>query len=112
MAATHNLTIECGATFLLEMVWSEDDTPKNLTGYAARMQVRKTHAAAPILDLTDGAGITLGTTGGEITIEVSSDDTTDLTEGNYVYDLELESGAGFVTRLLEGGVTIKPEVTR
>jgi hypothetical protein len=31
--------------------------------------------------------------------------------GNYVYDLELDSGAE-VTRLIQGGFQIQPEVTR
>jgi hypothetical protein len=29
-----------------------------------------------------------------------------------MYDLEIESGAGLVTRLLEGNVTLIPEVTK
>jgi hypothetical protein len=33
-------------------------------------------------------------------------------EGMYVYDLEITSGAGTVTRLMEGTVTVNPEVTR
>jgi hypothetical protein len=33
-------------------------------------------------------------------------------EAIYVYDLEIVSGSGTVTRLLEGEVTVNPEVTR
>ena len=33
-------------------------------------------------------------------------------EGIYVYDLEITSGGSTVTRLLQGEVTINPEVTR
>jgi len=33
-------------------------------------------------------------------------------EGIYVYDLEITSGSGIVTRLLEGEITTNPEVTR
>jgi hypothetical protein len=33
-------------------------------------------------------------------------------EAIYVYDLEIASGSGTVTRLLEGEVTVNPEVTR
>ena len=35
-----------------------------------------------------------------------------LEEGVYVYDIEITSGAGTVTRLMEGNVTVNPEVTR
>jgi hypothetical protein len=33
-------------------------------------------------------------------------------EGIYVYDVEIASGVGTVTRLMEGTVTVNPEVTR
>ena len=33
-------------------------------------------------------------------------------EAIYVYDLEITSGAGIVTRLLQGQITVNPEVTR
>ena len=33
-------------------------------------------------------------------------------EGMYVYDLEITSGSGTVSRLLEGEITTNPEVTR
>jgi hypothetical protein len=33
-------------------------------------------------------------------------------EGIYVYDVEMTSGAGTVTRVLQGRVTVTAEVTR
>jgi hypothetical protein len=33
-------------------------------------------------------------------------------EGMYVYDLEITSGSGTVTRVLQGNITVTPEVTR
>jgi hypothetical protein len=33
-------------------------------------------------------------------------------EAIYVYDVEITSGAGVVTRIMEGTVTVNPEVTR
>jgi hypothetical protein len=33
-------------------------------------------------------------------------------EGMYVYDIEITSGAGAVTRILQGKVTLTPQVTR
>ena len=33
-------------------------------------------------------------------------------EGMYVYDMEITSGSGSRTRLLQGEVTVNPEVTR
>lgn len=89
--------------------------PVNLAGYEARMQVRANLAAADtILDLTTdpGGGITLGGSEGVITITVDAADTAALNFTSAVYDLELLSPTGVVTRLMEGKVTLKKEVTR
>jgi hypothetical protein len=41
-----------------------------------------------------------------------SSTTAAIEEAIYVYDLEITSGAGIVTRLLQGQITVNPEVTR
>ena len=46
-------------------------------------------------------------------LELGSSTTTSMTAGRYVYDLEIHtSGDATVKRLLQGSVTINPEVTR
>lgn len=101
-----------GSTFSKTLVWSIDGVPVNLTGYTARMQVRSSYTSATaVVTLTNGSGITLGTTNGQITLTISAIATAAIAAGNYVYDLELTSG-GTVTRLLEGQFIVSPEVTR
>lgn len=60
---------------------------------------------------TLNAGITLGGTAGTIVITIDADYTSALNDGTYVYDLELTSSSGTVTRLLEGQFVVTPEVT-
>jgi hypothetical protein len=112
--ATLNLTFPQGATWSLALTWNDDDgDPINLTGYTARMQVRITYgAAATILSLANGSGITLGGAAGTITLSVAATTTATVNSGTYVYDLELQSGGGEVTRLVEGTLEVTPEVTR
>ena len=115
MSATkQDLLIEKGATFNLVVTWrDEDNVLVNLTDYTARMQIRETiDSATPIVDLTDGDGITLGGTSGTITITIDDAVTSAIVESIGVYDLELEDDSGFVTRLREGTVEFKGEVTR
>lgn len=109
-----NLVIEQGATFRRVLTWSIAGVAVNLTGYTARMQVRADYDAAPILSLTSdpGGGITLGGSAGTITVLASASLTAALTPGAYLYDLELESADGTVTRLLKGQATVDPEVTK
>lgn len=111
-AADYDLLIEQGATFDLSIVWKDNaDTPIDITGYSARMQIRKTYDSAPIISLTNGSGIVLGGVAGTIDITITDEQTTaiDILRGKY--DLELEL-AGVVTRLIQGTVEISREVTK
>lgn len=113
-AAQHDILIEQGATFTLNLVWKDSDgNPINITGYTARMQVRRKHADTAVLlnFTTENGAITLGGAAGTIDVEALAD-ITDGTVRAGVYDLELENGSGVVTRLIEGKVTVTPEVTR
>jgi hypothetical protein len=107
-----NLRMFQGATFRYALTWLEDDVPKNLTGYTARMQVRHTvDSLTTVVDIDTDNGITLGGEFGTIELEVPAEDTTDVPPGLYVYDLELVDG-DVVTRLVEGSFYVSPEVTR
>jgi hypothetical protein len=113
MAGSYNFTIEQGATFNLLMTWKIDNVAVNLTGYTARLQARiDVDETDTILSLTTGAGITLGGAAGTITLDQTATQTAVLPKGEYVYDLELQTSGGTVTRLLQGELNISAEVTR
>lgn len=113
MAGNYNFTIEQGATFNLLMTWRIDNVPVNLTGYTARLQARiDVDETDTILSLTTGAGITLGGAAGTISLDQTATQTALLPKGEYVYDLELQTSGGVVTRLLQGELNISAEVTR
>lgn len=110
----HDLCIPAGASFTRVIRWKADGDEVNLTGYTARMQIRPTAASATTtLSLTtENNRITLGGTAGTITLSISATDTAAIAAGRYVYDLELVSAGGIVTRLLQGVVTVSANVTR
>lgn len=112
-AGTYHIKIEQGATFALTLTYTDaNNAAINLTGYSARMQLRKNiNDDTAIVSLTDGAGITLGGATGTIEISIDANATAGLTATEGVYDLELVS-AGVVTRLLNGTYTVSREVTR
>ena len=111
-AADYDLLIEQGATFELSIVWKDNEgTPIDISGYSARMQIRKTYDSEPVINLTDGSGITLGGITGSIDISIDADTTDGLIINRGRYDLELESN-GIVTRLIQGTVEISKEVTK
>lgn len=111
----YNIVVKNGATFRRQMTWkTEAGNPINLTGYTAKLQIRKS-ANAPeavvTLDSSNGT-IELGGAAGTIVLNMSAAVTDAITLSNGVYDLELTSPTGFVTRLLFGSVTFVKGVTR
>lgn len=120
-AATYNFTIEQGTTFQKKLTWADDPTyptagsPIDITGYSARMHLREEVESPdpPILELTDVNGrIVIGGANGEIDLLIDDADTAALIIEAGVYDLEVESPAGVVTRLMQGRWTLSLEVTR
>jgi hypothetical protein len=113
MADTYNIQIDAGSTFQLQVSHlDDDDVAINLTGYSARMHIREDVTSEDtVLELTSSSGITITAATGTLDIAIAASVTKDLV-GPYVYDLEIESGAGVVDRLLQGSVTVNPEVTR
>ncbi len=111
----YDFTLYQGATFARVLTWKdENETPIDLTGYTARMHIRESQDAdaAFVTLTTENDGITLGDAAGTITLSISASDTAAITETSGVYDLELVSAGGIVTRLLAGEVLISKEVTR
>jgi len=119
-AAVADFTIEQGATWVQDIWWENSDaTPKDLTGYTARLQARgKLDDPGTLVDLTtENGGIVITPAEGKITLTMSAAQTAalDWPAGQYVqqsgvYQLELEDATGFVTRLLKGTLTFDPEV--
>jgi len=115
MAADYPITIEQGATFRLSAVWKDGTgTPVNLTGWTARMMVRRRYSdVTPLLTFTtENGAIALGGTAGTVEVTGLATLTDDVPAKPCVYDLELASPTGFVKRLLEGAAIVTPEVTK
>lgn len=115
MPATYDLTIYNGATFSQQFIWRDSaGALVNLTGFSARMQIRANKAATTFIhELTNlNGGIALGGAAGTINLTIPATTTAGFTAKKGVYDLELVSGGGVVTRLVEGAVVFSPEVTR
>ena len=114
-AGTYNFTIEQGATFTRDFVYKDsNNVVVNLTGYSARMQIRPSKESSTILVEATSANGKLAITPaqGKISLQLSASETDLAGFDVAVYDLEIESTSGIVTRLIEGAVTISRQVTR
>jgi hypothetical protein len=127
LAGAYNMVCEQGTTFVRDLALEYPDPgdptgetflPFDLTGYTARMQVRRTlESATTMLNLT-----TVATNGSQIIMQPSgesnamriyvSDEATALITTDGVYDLEIENESGEVSRVIEGDFVLVPEVTR
>lgn len=117
-AAKQNLFIEQGTTWRYTLALKSGATATspslNLTGYTANMQLRADIAsAAPIIALsTANNRITIAPLIGQVDLVLSATETAALAFDRAVYDLEITSASGEVTRILQGSVTLSREVTR
>ena len=109
MATKANITIDQGTTFSTVISLADDeDVAVDLTGYTANSQIRKHYSSSN----SQSFSISLGGTSGTISLSLTSTQTSNLTPGRYVYDVELTSSSNVVSRIVEGIVTVTPEVTR
>jgi len=110
VAAFTELLIEQGATFSTTV--NVEDTAGaaiNLYGYSASSQMRKSYYATSNTIIT--ATIT-GNANGEITLSMTSANTSNLTPGRQVFDLLITSPSNVKTRVVEGVIMISPGVTQ
>jgi|TARA_R110000824_G_scaffold2568_1_gene11781 hypothetical protein len=116
ISGIYNMTIEQGSTFNLVLVWKNDaNNPINLTGYSAKLQLRaSTGASVILLELSseDSDQIQVYPTQGTVNLTIGHAQTALLPPSIAVYDLELKSAEGVVTKLIKGRCRIEGEVTR
>jgi hypothetical protein len=109
MANKSNLVIDQGSTYSSNVVLTDDyGDPRDLTGYTANSQIRKWYTSS---NATASFTTSINTAAGVITLNLTANQTSSIEAGRYVYDVEIANGS-VVTRVVEGIVTVTPQVTR
>jgi hypothetical protein len=120
IAGKYNIFCEQGTTFgrTFELQYPDPLEPDvyydyDLTGFTARMQVRRTiESTTKLIELTtSNGGITIFGPEGKVMVMMTASQTAALTSSG-VYDIEIIDGGGQVSRLVEGTFTLSLEVTR
>lgn len=126
IAGVYNITCEQGSSFLRTLEIEQPDLATDptgqtyeafdLTGYTARMQVRRTiESASAIVTLTtENLGLEINPTGDTtnlIKMSMAASVTASIATSG-VYDLEIINGDGFVSKVIKGAFNLIPEVTR
>lgn len=113
-AAKIDLKIEKGATYRKIYYWKNSNLePVDLTGYTARMQIRKSATSFNnFLELTtENGGITITPLEGKIELYISDTNTSALISPKGNYDLELVHDIG-IEKFVRGYVSIIEEITK
>lgn len=109
MAIKANITVDQGADFETVINVTDDNGDViDLTGYTANAQMRKHYTSSNATSFSTSISSGSGT----VTLSLSANTSGSIAAGRYVYDCELRSSGNVVTRLVEGIVTVTPQVTR
>jgi len=112
MAAYVELYMDQGTTWTNVINLTDDQTNAYIdaSGYQVRSQMRRSYYSANAT-----ANITCEVTDtdtGEITLSLTSGETANIKAGRYLFDVETIDTQNNVVRILEGIITVTPEVTR
>lgn len=109
MAIKANLVIDQGSTFsaTIDVIDASGQT-FDLSSYVVTAQMRKNYASSSAVNFTAAQNGLLG----QITLSLLHTATAALEPGRYLYDVEITSNAGAVTRVVEGIATVTPGITR
>jgi len=109
MAIKTNIVIDQGSDYEVTVnVKDANNSPVALTGFTGAAQMRKHYTS--LTSYSFGVAITANT--GEVTLSMAANISNYISPGRYVYDCELTSSSNTKLRIVEGIVTITPQVTR
>ncbi len=105
---TLNFVLDQGCTFS-KVVVAKDSASVNVaisSGTATAKMRQSYHSANNIYSFTAGIA------GSNVTISMTSTQTSAIPAGNYVYDIEYTQSGGDIERVVEGLITVSPEATK
>lgn len=112
MAAYVELFVDQGTSFNNIINLNDDITndPLVITGYTVTSQIKRSYYSSKITanitcTITDAAN-------GEITMTMPATQTANIKAGRYLFDVKTKDLANTVTRVLEGIITVTPQVTK
>jgi hypothetical protein len=116
----HDIITDQGST--VNQVFTVKDPARralDLTGYVARMQVRRFNQITRDPDVvivanytTENGYLSVEGSSGTVTLLIPPSDMEAYEAGSYVYDLEVESPESATTRIVQGKFIVRAEVTR
>ena len=117
MSQYEDITVDQGSdvTVRLELA-DEGGGAKDLTGYSANAQIRKTYSSKDSDAIGFSSAFNIPRSSGILNLSLTNTQTNAMKAGRYVYDVEIQyadsDGDSVVERILEGQISVSPSVTR
>jgi hypothetical protein len=117
MSQYEDFTVDQGTDFSIKLELVEKDgTKKDLTGYSAAAQIRKSYSSSDSDAVTFSTQFEAPRSTGILNLTLTNTQTDAMKSGRYVYDVEISSEDSasntIIERILEGQITVSPSVTR
>lgn len=110
MATISNLFVDAGSDYSnIITVSSTNGQPLNLTGYSVASQMRKSYSSSTAYAFNASIYIAVN---GKVRLQLSAAESSAIPAGRWLYDVEITSPTGAKTRVVEGIVTISPQITQ
>ncbi len=117
MAQYEEITIDQGSDAAIDIhLLNRDKSIKDLTGFNANAQIRRTYNTSDSDAIVFTAIVALPPTDGIVSLSLTNSQTDNIRPGRYYFDAEISfedsDGATIIERVLEGTIDITPSVTR
>lgn len=110
MATIGNLYVDAGSTYSnIISVTASNGAPLNLTGYTVASQIRKSYQSSTAYSFNASVH---DATNGKIRLQLTPSQSEAIPAGRWLYDVEITSPVGSKTRVVEGIVTVTPQITQ
>ena len=110
MATISNLFVDAGSDYSnIITVAATNGQPLILNGYTVASQMRKSYSSSVAYNFT---ATIYDANNGKVRLQLSADQSSGIPAGRWLYDVEITSGSGSKTRVVEGIVTITPQITQ
>ena len=110
MATVANIFVDQGSDYSnIITVTASTGQALDLTGYTVASQMRKSYTSSTAYAFTASLYVAAQ---GKVRIQLTAGQSEAIPPGRYLYDLEVTSSAGAKKRVVEGIVTVTPQITQ
>jgi len=106
----YDIKIYQGDTFTFDLILENNGTPLDVTSWTGNAEINKDVLGTP--GETPNLGLTIGTTDGKITVDLTATESAALIgDTQYYYDIELTDTGGNVRTFIGGFITVTKDIT-